>query len=59
MTLLLSFVVILTVVVAMGVGVIAGRKPIKGSCGGLGNGGCELCGGDENCENAREGEGGI
>ena len=36
-TLLLSFLVIVTVVTAMAVGVMAGRQPIKGSCGGLSN----------------------
>lgn len=44
-TMLLSFVVIALVIAAMGVGVMAGRKPIKGSCGGLNGGGCELCSG--------------
>jgi hypothetical protein len=44
-TSLLSFLVILAVIVAMGVGVMAGRSPIKGSCGGLNGGGCELCSG--------------
>jgi hypothetical protein len=44
-TSLFSFVVILAVIVAMGVGVMAGRSPIKGSCGGLNGGGCELCSG--------------
>ena len=39
-----SFVVILVAMLAMAVGVMAGRKPISGSCGGLnGSGGCELC----------------
>ena len=45
-TLGLSFAVIGLVIVAMAVGVMAGREPIKGSCGGLNGGGCELCGGD-------------
>ena len=45
LTLLLSFVVIALVIVGMAVGVIAGRDPIKGSCGGLNGGGCELCSG--------------
>jgi len=45
MTMLLSFVVIAAVIAAMGVGVMNGRKPIKGSCGGLNGGGCELCSG--------------
>jgi len=41
---LVSFVVILVAMLAMAVGVMAGRKPISGSCGGLnGSGGCELC----------------
>ena len=44
-TLLLSFLVIVTVVTAMAVGVMAGRQPIKGSCGGLNGRGCELCSG--------------
>jgi len=44
-TMLLSFVVIAVVIAAMGIGVMAGRKPIKGSCGGLNGGGCELCSG--------------
>ena len=45
-TLGLSFAVIGLVILGMAVGVIAGREPIKGSCGGLSGGGCELCGGD-------------
>ena len=32
---LISFVVIVLVVVGMAVGVMGGREPIKGSCGGL------------------------
>ena len=47
---LISLVVISLVVAAMAVGVMAGRPPIKGSCGGMGALGvdtaCELCGGD-------------
>ncbi|WP_405231924.1 (Na+)-NQR maturation NqrM [Lentisalinibacter salinarum] len=39
-----SFLVILVAMLAMAVGVMAGRKPISGSCGGLNSGGgCELC----------------
>ena len=52
LTLLLSFLVIVTVITAMAVGVMAGRQPIKGSCGGLNGRGCELCSG--NCKQ-REG----
>jgi len=47
---LITFLVMLFIVVAMAVGVMAGRKPLQGSCGGLnkieGLGECELCGGD-------------
>lgn len=46
-TLLISFLVLLAVIAAMSIGVIYGRKPISGSCGGLNNGMCELCGGGE------------
>lgn len=45
-TVLFSFVVIAAVIALMGVGVMAGRKPIKGSCGGLNSGACELCSGE-------------
>ena len=48
-TLALSFVVILVVIAAMGIGVLAGRAPIKGSCGGLNGGRCELCSGQGQC----------
>jgi len=47
---LISAVVIGLVIAAMAVGVMAGRDPIKGSCGGMGSLGidtaCEICGGD-------------
>ena len=49
---LVSFAVMLAVIAAMAVGVMNGRKPISGSCGGLNGGGCELCSGK--CQ--REGE---
>ena len=53
-TALLSFVVMGIVIAAMAIGVMAGRAPIKGSCGGLNSSGsCELCGGDTNrCSDA-------
>jgi hypothetical protein len=37
---LISFLVFGTVIVAMAVGVIFGRKAIQGSCGGAGGGSC-------------------
>ena len=52
LTALLSFLIIGLVIAAMGIGVMAGRQPIRGSCGGLNSGGCELCRGD--CPDARE-----
>lgn len=45
-TLLLTFTIILAVVAMMAIGVIKGRAPIRGSCGGLNGGGCELCSGE-------------
>ena len=52
MTILLAFILLSMVISVMAVGVILGRKPIAGSCGGIGaalgekNYHCELCGGD-------------
>ena len=55
MIFLISFIVFAFILAAMAVGVIAGREPIKGSCGGIGALGidqsCEICGGDpQRCE---------
>ena len=52
---LLTLTILLFVVAAMAVGVLNGRKPISGSCGGLNNlgvgGACEICGGNmDKCE---------
>ena len=52
---IVAFFVMLTLVVAMSVGVIFGRQPIAGSCGGMKALGmemeCEVCGGDpQMCE---------
>ena len=61
---LISALVIGLVIAGMAVGVIAGRPPIKGSCGGMGALGidtsCEICGGDpKRCdEETRDGEAG-
>ena len=51
-TLLLSFLVIALAVAAMSIGIIAGRGPIRGSCGGLNGGGCELC--SDRCRKATD-----
>ena len=49
----------LALVGAMAIGVIAGRKPISGSCGGMKALGldmeCEICGGDPaRCESTKK-----
>lgn len=51
-TLIITFTVMLAVIAAMAVGVMNGRRPISGSCGGLNGGGCELCSG--NCKREKE-----
>lgn len=59
---LISMLVIGLVMAGMAVGVLAGRAPIKGSCGGMGSLGidtaCDICGGDpQRCdEETRDGE---
>jgi hypothetical protein len=59
---LISAAVIGLVMAGMAIGVIMGRAPIKGSCGGMGALGidtaCEICGGDpRRCdEETRDGE---
>ena len=66
---LLSFVILLAVVAGMAIGVMKGRAPISGSCGGLNNlgvgGACEICGGnparcveEKGGENRAPGQGG-
>ena len=51
--LLVTLVIMLFVALALSISVLAGRKPVSGSCGGVGkalgdpNYVCELCGGDE------------
>lgn len=51
-TLLVTFLVLAFIVGIMSVGVLMGRKPVQGSCGGLNNidglNECEICGGDRN-----------
>lgn len=56
--LLISFLVVAIVVAGMAVGVVMGRQPIKGSCGGMNNSDgqatCELCGGNPvKCEQGK------
>ena len=51
MIMIVTFLVMLTIVAAMAIGVIVSNKPIKGSCGGLSALGmkesCMVCGGNE------------
>lgn len=52
---ILTFIIFVGIVAAMSIGVMRGRAPISGSCGGLNNlgiaGACEICGGDmSKCE---------
>lgn len=50
----LTIIVFALLITAMAVGVLMGRKPIAGSCGGVGaalgeaNYSCDICGGDPN-----------
>ncbi len=58
-TFLLVLLIVGFLVAAMSVGVIMGRKPISGSCGGIGALGldqaCDICGGNTNkCEEENE-----
>lgn len=59
-TILLTILLLLIIVAAMAVGVMFGREPIKGSCGGIaaltGERQCDLCGGDRlRCEEINRG----
>lgn len=58
----LSVVIIALIMSIMAVGVLSGRGPIKGSCGGIGALGmdtaCDICGGDpKRCEEETRDEG--
>ena len=58
-TMILAFVVLVVLVAGMAVGVIFGRKPISGSCGGMSALGmdvaCDICKGDpEVCETEQQ-----
>ena len=58
-TVIFAFVAMLTLTAAMAVGVIFGRKPIAGTCGGMKALGmemdCEICGGDQEVCDSVEG----
>ena len=58
-TFLLVLLIVGALMAAMSIGVIFGRKPITGTCGGLGAAGitgpCDICGGDSSkCENSED-----
>ena len=57
MEIFLAIIIVGLLITAMAIGVIMGRKPISGSCGGVGAAlgekdyTCDICGGDPNkCE---------
>ena len=58
-TFILVFLIVILLVAGMSVGVIFGRKPITGTCGGIGalgiSSSCEICGGNtQKCEENSE-----
>lgn len=64
LTILLSILIVGALFVAMAVGVLLGRPPIRGSCGGLGAVGikedCAFCGGrPDRCPEAASRAGGT
>ncbi|MFN3841686.1 MAG: (Na+)-NQR maturation NqrM [Rehaibacterium terrae] len=59
LTILVTVVLVGLLFAGMAIGVMFGREPVKGSCGGLGalgvQGECGICGGKpERCEAARD-----
>ncbi|MBJ6137475.1 (Na+)-NQR maturation NqrM [Marinobacter litoralis] len=57
-TFLLVLAIVVLLMVGMSVGVIFGRKPISGTCGGIGalgiSSSCDICGGNtQKCEESR------
>ncbi len=57
----ITFAVLILFFIAMSVGVLMGRKPLKGSCGGVGKAlgekdyTCDICGDDPNkCEQEQD-----
>ncbi|WP_250657915.1 (Na+)-NQR maturation NqrM [Alkalimarinus coralli] len=58
-TFIIVFLVMGLIIIAMSVGVLLGRKPISGSCGGMAALGmdvaCDICKGDKNiCDDEQE-----
>ncbi|PVY75444.1 hypothetical protein C8D92_107167 [Tamilnaduibacter salinus] len=63
-TFLLALGLVAFLLLGMSIGVIMGRKPISGSCGGMSALGmdtaCDVCGGDQKkCEKENAGHGGA
>jgi hypothetical protein len=63
-TFIFTFLVFVLLIAAMAIGVLVGRKPIKGSCGGMSALGidteCDICGGNpQKCEEQQEKEAGF
>ena len=61
MTIILAFVLLSIIFTIMSVGILLGRKPIAGSCGGVGAAlgekdyNCDICGGDpKRCEQQQD-----
>ncbi|HET8850433.1 MAG TPA: (Na+)-NQR maturation NqrM [Marinobacter sp.] len=59
-TFLLVLLIVVLLIAGMSIGVIFGRKPISGTCGGIGalgiSASCEICGGNtQKCEDNRNG----
>ncbi len=52
--LLVTFLIVLSAIAAMSIGVLFGRQALSGSCGGVGaNGKCPRCTGDGVCKKRR------
>lgn len=52
-TLILTFAIVAVLLFIMSIGVIFGKAPLKGSCGGEG-GSCDVCSSEESCKNEHE-----
>jgi len=63
-TFLLVLFIVVLLIAGMSVGVIFGRKPISGTCGGIGalgiSASCDICGGNtQKCEESRSESGDV